>query len=91
MFTAANETYAKQILRKIDPYEEIFGFQLYRQHCDVIEGKLAIKDLRILCNRSIKNVMLVDNSPHTYLYQKENAVPIVSFYDNLADNEMLKL
>ncbi len=85
MFTAANEIYAKQILRKIDPEGNIFDFELFRQHCDVIGGKLAVKDLRILSNRSIKNVMLVDNSPHTYLYQKENAVPIVSFHDDLGD------
>lgn len=75
----------------MDPKEEIFDFQLYRQHCDVIEGKLAIKDLRILSNRNIKNVILVDNSPHTYLYQKENAIPILSFYDDQSDSEMLKL
>ena len=57
----------------------------------MIDGKLAIKDLRILSNRSIKNIILIDNSPHTYLYQKENAIPIVSFYDDIEDNEMLKL
>jgi TFIIF-interacting CTD phosphatase-like protein len=85
VFTAANEIYAKQILRKIDPEGKIFDFELFRQHCDVIGGKLAVKDLRILSNRSIKNVILVDNSPHTYLYQKENAVPIVSFHDDLGD------
>lgn len=44
-----------------------------------------------MSNRSIKNVILVDNSPHTYLYQKENAVPIVSFHDDLGDTELLKL
>ncbi len=36
-------------------------------------------------------MILVDNSPHTYLYQLENAVPIVSFYENHEDRWMLKL
>ena len=85
MFTAANEIYAKKILGKIDLEGNIFDFEIFRQHCDVIGGKLAIKNLRILSNRSIKNVILVDNSAHTYLYQKENAVPIVSFHDDLGD------
>jgi len=64
---------------------KLIDFKLYRQHCDIINGKLAIKDLRILSNRSIKNIILIDNSPHTYLYQLDNAIPIISFYSNQQD------
>ena len=35
--------------------------------------------------------MLVDNSPHTYVFHKSNGVPIIPFYDNYEDKELLKL
>lgn len=34
---------------------------------------------------------MVDNSPATYLFQKNNAVPIISFFDDQTDTEMIKL
>ena len=56
-----------------------------------MENKLSIKDLRIISNRSIKNIVLIDNSPHTYLFQPENAIPILSFFQDSQDQELLKL
>ena len=50
-----------------------------------------VKDLRILRNRDLARVVLIDNSPHTYLFQKNNAVPIISFFNDSEDGEMLKL
>lgn len=50
-----------------------------------------MKDLRILKNRDLSKVVLIDNSPHTYLFQKNNAVPIISFFNDTEDSEMLKL
>lgn len=50
-----------------------------------------VKDLRVLKNRDIANILLVDNSPHTYLFQKDNGIPIIPFSDDLNDTEMLKL
>ena len=50
-----------------------------------------VKDLRILGNRDMSKVVLIDNSPQTYLFQKRNAVPIISFLNDEKDSEMLKL
>ena len=33
----------------------------------------------------------MDNSPHTYVFNKNNGVPIIPFYDNYEDRELLKL
>ena len=35
--------------------------------------------------------VLVDNSPHAYGYQIDNGIPIVSWYDDDKDTELLKL
>jgi TFIIF-interacting CTD phosphatase-like protein len=38
-----------------------------------------VKDLRVLGNRDLSKVVLIDNSPHSYVFQKKNGIPIVSF------------
>lgn len=50
-----------------------------------------VKDLRVLGNRDMSRVVLIDNSPHSYMFQKKNGIPVVSFYEDEQDNELLKL
>ena len=50
-----------------------------------------VKDLRILKNRDLSKIILVDNCPATYLFQKNNAITIVSFFNDQTDTELLKL
>lgn len=33
----------------------------------------------------------MDNSPHSYIFQPANAVPIGTFIDNMEDQELLEL
>lgn len=54
-------------------------------------GKSYVKDLRVIKNRDISRVILIDNSPQTYLFQPTNAIPIVPFYTDETDVELLKL
>lgn len=41
--------------------------------------------------RKMKDVIIVDNSPIAYLFQPENAVPILSWYDDMGDMELLRI
>ena len=50
-----------------------------------------VKDLRVIGNRDLSKMVLIDNSPHCYIFQKSNGIPIVSFFEDESDNEMLKL
>jgi hypothetical protein len=36
-------------------------------------------------------IIIVDNSPHSYVFQPANAVPIGTFIDNMEDQELLEL
>jgi RNA polymerase II subunit A small phosphatase-like protein len=36
----------------------------------------------------MKDVIILDNSPVAYMFQPENAMPCVSWYDNMADREL---
>lgn len=49
-----------------------------------------VKDLSKL-GRDMKDVIIVDNSPSAYMFQKSNAIPIISWFQNKADRELYKL
>ena len=61
--------------------------RLFRESC-VIEGTAYVKDLRKL-NRRLKDTIIVDNSPPSYLFQPANAVPIASWFDDQNDTQLL--
>jgi len=50
-----------------------------------------VKDLRILGDRDLKDVVLVDNASFSYLYQISNGIPIIPFFDRKDDQELKHL
>lgn len=65
--------------------------RLYRDHCLQTAEGIYIKDLRILKNRTLKEVVIVDNAVYSFGYQLDNGIPIIPFYDNPKDEELLHL
>jgi len=49
------------------------------------------KDLSLLKNRNLKDIILVDNSCTCFSLNLENGVPIVPFYNDKSDEELLAL
>ena len=88
-FTASERSYADAILDEIDPERKLIQYRLYREHCFKLDSKIYAKDLRVL-GRDLSRVVLVDNSPFSYLYQISNAVPILPYYAG-EDTELLVL
>ena len=50
-----------------------------------------MKDLRVIKNRELKDMVLVDNSVYSFAYQVDNGIPIISYYDDPRDEELLHL
>ena len=50
-----------------------------------------VKDLRIIANRDMKDMVIVDNSVYSFAYQIDNGIPIIPFYHEPSDEEMLHL
>lgn len=63
--------------------------RLYREHCFNYMGSY-IKDLSLI-GRPMKDVIIVDNSPNAYYFHPENAVPILSWYDDPDDRCLFEL
>ena len=50
-----------------------------------------MKDLRVIGNRDLKDLVIVDNSVYSFAFQIDNGIPIIPFYKDPADEEMLHL
>ena len=90
VFTASHKCYADVVLDMLDPSHEIIHHRLYRENCVVVDG-VFIKDLRVITNRNIEDMVIVDNSAYCFAYQLENGIPIVSWYNDTEDTELINL
>jgi CTD small phosphatase-like protein 2 len=50
---------------------------------------LRIKDLRIIKNRSLSDIVIVDNLVHSFGLQIDNGISILDFTNNKDDKELL--
>jgi CTD small phosphatase-like protein 2 len=66
-FTASDKVYADSILDYIDPDHELIAYRLYRDDC--VETEFGyLKDLRIIANRDLRDMVLVDNSVLSFAF-----------------------
>ena len=89
IFTASVKEYANPLLDTLDT-EKVIKKRLFREECCIgPEGKF-VKDLKIL-NMNLKDLILVDNNPISYSYNKCNGVPIKTWHFDKTDQELIKL
>ncbi|CAF1678675.1 unnamed protein product, partial [Adineta ricciae] len=88
LFTASLAKYADPVSDLLDP-NRIFHARLFRESCTYYNGNY-IKDLSRL-GRDIRKVIIIDNSPLSYLFHQDNAVPVSSWFDDIRDTELLAL
>lgn len=89
VFTAGEKDYADTILNFIDPDRAIIKHRLYRQHCVKPEQGVYVKDLSIIADRNIKDIILVDNSIISFAFNLSNGIPIKAFLGEDNDEELL--
>lgn len=47
-----------------------------------------IKDLRIIANKQLKDMLIVDNLAHSFGFQIENGIPILEYHNDQNDAEL---
>ena len=89
VFTAGEQGYADTVLDFIDPEYQIIKHRLYRQHCVQAAPGVYVKDLRIIQDRDLKDIVIVDNSIVSFAFQLSNGVPISAFTGQAKDEELI--
>jgi CTD small phosphatase-like protein 2 len=91
VFTASCSVYAETVVKEIDPDKKYISYILDRNFCLETKNGFFIKDLRIIKNRELKNMIIVDNLVHSFGFQIENGVPILEWTGNKNDQELKHL
>jgi len=91
VFTASHSWYADAVLDYVDPDHELIQYRMYRDQWVETPQGIFIKDLRMIANRDLRDVLLVDNASYSFGYQLDNGIPIIPFYNDKTDKELLHL
>ncbi|CAH1187651.1 unnamed protein product [Phyllotreta striolata] len=88
LFTASLAKYADPVADLLDKWD-VFKARLFRDSCVFYRGNY-VKDLNKL-GRELQQIVIVDNSPASYIFHPDNAVPVASWFDDMNDSELLDL
>ncbi|VDL60931.1 unnamed protein product [Hymenolepis diminuta] len=88
LFTASLSKYADPVADFLDKWN-VFRYRLFRESCVYHRGNY-VKDLSQL-GRPIDQVVILDNSPASYMFHATNAVQITSWFDDKSDKALLEL
>ena len=91
IYTASDQSYADSVINHIDPMKEFFKYRLYRHNCVKLiteNGTLYVKDLRIIKNVRLENMIIIDNSVLSFAFHLDNGIPILPYYSNKEDIEL---
>jgi len=88
VFTASLAKYADPVLDLLDA-SKVVKSRLFREACSNYKGNY-VKDLNKL-GRELKNTVIIDNSPSSFLFHTEYAIGCESWFDDEQDTELLEL
>ena len=92
IFTASLSQYAIPLLNIIDK-KNLCEHKLFREHCYIYDNKGNpgyIKDLTKL-NRDMNSLIILDNNPNCYYLNKDNGIPIKTWFSDKNDKELFKI
>jgi RNA polymerase II subunit A small phosphatase-like protein len=88
VFTASVSKYGDPLLDQLDVHK-VVHHRLFRESCYNHQGNY-VKDLSQI-GRDLKDTIIIDNSPTSYIFHPQHAVPISSWFSDAHDNELLDL
>jgi len=80
--------YGDPLLDQLDIHK-VIHHRLFRESCYNHQGNY-VKDLSQV-GRDLKDTIIIDNSPTSYIFHPQHAVPISSWFSDAHDNELLDL
>lgn len=88
VFTASVAKYGDPLLNKLDIHH-VVHHRLFRDLCYSYQGNF-IKNLSQI-GRPLADLIIIDNSPASYIFHPQHSIPISSWFSDTHDNELLDL
>ena len=88
MNQADHSKYGDPLLDQLDIHH-VVHHRLFRESCYNHQGNY-VKDLSQV-GRDLRETIIIDNSPTSYIFHPQHAVPISSWFSDAHDNELLDL
>ncbi|CAD8137321.1 unnamed protein product [Paramecium octaurelia] len=88
IYTASSSAYALAIINYLDPTKQFISGIMTRNNCMETKNGFFIKDLRLIGNKDLKDILIVDNLAHSFGFQIENGIPILEWYSDQNDQEL---
>ncbi|KAH7927842.1 NLI interacting factor [Leucogyrophana mollusca] len=85
VYTASLSAYADPVIDQLDIHNAI-TYRLFRESCYRHRGNY-VKDLSQL-GRPMGDTIILDNSPASYIFHPNNAVPVTSWFNDPHDTEL---
>ena len=89
IFTASVSKYGDPLLNKLDLGNLAIHHRLFRDSCYNYQGNF-IKNLSQV-GRPLEDIIIIDNSPASYIFHPDHSIPISSWFSDSHDNELLDL
>lgn len=88
VFTASVSRYGDPLLDELDIHHAVHH-RLFRDSCYNYQNNY-IKNLSQL-GRPLNDIIILDNSPASYIFHPQHAIPISSWFSDAHDNELLDI
>lgn len=88
VFTASVSRYGDPLLDALDIHKSVHH-RLFRDSCYNYQGNY-IKNLSQI-GRPLNKIIILDNSPASYIFHPQHAIPISSWFSDAHDNELLDI
>lgn len=91
IFTTLSQKIASKIIWILDPEKKIFKGIIRREYCYKTQDNILIKDLRIIKNKNLKDLVIINSNCNSFVSQIDNAIPLLPWYGDLEDSELIYL
>ncbi|RAH79570.1 NIF-domain-containing protein [Aspergillus japonicus CBS 114.51] len=85
VFTASVSKYGDPLLDQLDIHN-VVHHRLFRDSCYNHQGNYVK-----VVGRDLRDTIIIDNSPTSYIFHPQHAIPISSWFSDAHDNELLDL
>jgi TFIIF-interacting CTD phosphatase-like protein len=91
VFTSLPEEISLEIMAQLDPSNQYFQYLIHSEYCMRTKSGRFVKDLRIIQNRSLDHMVILDPHVSNFGLQLSNGVPVVKWTGDKNDNELIYL